>query len=262
MGKKKCPEFENHERWLVSYADMLTLLFAVFVVLYSLNMAGEKSEQKAAGSMQESFNTPLTDIPLDRRAPPSESGTGIFKNFEGNKLRTEFTKNNAIVQELNKVISEEMNKIEMKLEERLYGPNLHRDKADPGFSRIVDIEKTQSGFKLKLRARHFYDEGAIRMKRTALKELDVILDEVKRLDRPVTIEGHTDSLPVSGKLSNWEISTFRAVNVLRHMINKKNFPPMLLSVAGYADTKPIALNTTESGRLLNRRIEIQVHYDR
>ena len=69
MSKKhKCPEFENHERWLVSYADMLTLLFAVFVVLYALKEGNEAPEtQKAAGSMQESFHTPLEDIPMDRR---------------------------------------------------------------------------------------------------------------------------------------------------------------------------------------------------
>ena len=79
MGKKqKCPEFENHERWLVSYADMLTLLFAVFVVLYALKEGGEPQTRKTAGSMQESFNTPLEDIPIDRQIGPVEQGFGIF----------------------------------------------------------------------------------------------------------------------------------------------------------------------------------------
>ena len=82
MAKKhKCPEFENHERWLVSYADMLTLLFALFVVLYALKEGGQSQVQKTAGSMQESFNTPLEDIPIDRQVGPTEQGFGIFDHF-------------------------------------------------------------------------------------------------------------------------------------------------------------------------------------
>ena len=83
MGKHKCPEFENHERWLVSYADMLTLLFAVFVVLYALKDDGEKS-QDAAGSLEESFNKPLEDIPPSQRISPTDAGFGIFDNQVGN----------------------------------------------------------------------------------------------------------------------------------------------------------------------------------
>ena len=65
--KKRAPEFENAERWLVSYADMLTLIFAVFVVLYALNLQASKSDaRRVAGSMQDSFNTPLDDIPMNR----------------------------------------------------------------------------------------------------------------------------------------------------------------------------------------------------
>src|SRR5690606_3424634 len=89
MAKKgKCPEFENHERWLVSYADMVTLLFAVFVVLYSLNMSASKSKSdQVTGSMQESFNTPLEEIPPDQRVGPTEQGFGIFENLRGDSVR-------------------------------------------------------------------------------------------------------------------------------------------------------------------------------
>src|SRR5690606_1087601 len=88
VAKKKCPEFENHERWLVSYADMVTLLFAVFVVLYALNMGDDKKPaEDAAGSIQESFTVPLEDIPIERRVGPVEAGFGIFDHLRGNSPR-------------------------------------------------------------------------------------------------------------------------------------------------------------------------------
>jgi chemotaxis protein MotB len=259
--KQKCPEFENHERWLVSYADMVTLLFAVFVVLYSIQIAGQKEEKKVAGSMQESFNTPLPDIPIDRRVGPEEQGLGIFEHFRGQSIRPSLIQKYPSNEQRVKIIDDEMNAIKTKLEERLYGPNKFRQDTKPGQERIVSVQRTQKGFKLQLLARHFFDSGSTTVNRGAMKELDVVTQMLKDLGRPVTIEGHTDAVPPSGPLGNWEISSMRATNVLKYMIRQHNFPATMLSAAGYADTRPIASNSTESGRMLNRRIEIHVDYD-
>lgn len=260
--KQKCPEFENHERWLVSYADMVTLLFAVFVVLYALQIAGQKDNQKqVAGSMQESFNTPLEDIPIDRRVGPTEQGFGIFEHFQGTSIRPQLIQKYPSSSQRVKVIDNEMNKIMAKLEERLYGPNKFRDDSKPGQARIVSVQRTSKGFKLQLLARHFYNPGSTNVRREALRELDTVAAILKDLGRPITIEGHTDSVPAGGELGNWEISSLRAANVLRYFIRNHNFPATALSASGYADTKPIASNGTESGRMLNRRIEIHVDYD-
>ena len=108
MAKKhECPEFENHERWLVSYADMLTLLFAVFVTLFALKEGGEPEVQKAAGSMQESFNTPLQDIPLDRRIGPAQEGFGIFEHMQGSSLRPPLSQKYPSAESRIKVIDED-----------------------------------------------------------------------------------------------------------------------------------------------------------
>lgn len=260
--KKKCPEFENHERWLVSYADMVTLLFAVFVVLYALSIAGKEEESKqVAGSMQESFNTPLEDIPIDRRVGPSEQGFGIFEHFKGNTTRPPLTKKFPSSSQRTKIIDEEMKRVEMLLEDRLYGPNKFRELQKPGEQRIVSVHRDEKGFRIRLLARHFFDPGSVEVKRQALPELDQIVGILKELSLPVRIEGHTDSIPPQGEMTNWEISALRATNVLKYMTRKHQFPPMLLTPAGYADTRPIAHNGSESGRSLNRRVEFYVEYD-
>lgn len=259
--KKKCPEFENHERWLVSYADMVTLLFAVFVVLYSLNVSAKKNVEAVAGSMQESFNTPLEDIPVDRRIGPSESGRGIFEHFRGDQSRPPLLKKYPGRPTPSKIIDDEFNRLKIQLEERLYGPNKFQSGKKPGEARVVDIQRTANGFRLRLAARHFYAPGATEIRRESRKDLDTVIDLLKSLGRPVTIEGHTDSLPPGGNMTNWELSTLRATNVIKYMIREKNFPATQLSAAGYADLRQIAHNGTESGRALNRRIEINVNYN-
>jgi chemotaxis protein MotB len=259
--KQKCPEFENHERWLVSYADMVTLLFAVFVVLYALQIAGQKkNQQQVAGSMQESFNTPLQDIPQDRRIGPHEAGLGIFEHFKGDSIRPSIVQKYPSASQRLKVIDDEMNQIKVKLEDRLYGPNKFREKTKAGQERLVTVHRTTKGFKLQLLARHFFDAGSVNVNRGALKELSEVAGILKDLGRPITIEGHTDSVPPSGQFGNWEISTLRATNVLKYLVRQHNFPTSQISAAGYADTRPIAHNGSESGRMLNRRIEIHVDY--
>jgi chemotaxis protein MotB len=126
---------------------------------------------------------------------------------------------------------------------------------------VVSVTRTAKGFKLQLLARHFFEPGAVNVSRGALPELDQVAGILKELGRPVVIEGHTDSIPAPGELGNWEISALRATNVLKYFLRKHNFPASSLAAAGYADTRPIASNGTESGRMLNRRIEIHVDYD-
>ena len=260
--KQKCPEFENHERWLVSYADMVTLLFAVFVVLYAIQISSHKNdEKKVAGSMQEAFNTPLPDIPVDRRVGPTEQGFGIFDHFKGQSIRPSLIQKYPSSSQRVKIIDDEMNQLKTKLEERLYGPNKFREDTKAGQERVVTVQRTSKGFKLQLLARHFFPPGEVQISRGAMKDLDSVVQILKDLGRPVTVEGHTDSLPPKGDLSNWDISAMRSANVVRYMIRKHNYPATMLSTAGYADLRPIANNGTESGRNLNRRIEIHVDYD-
>ena len=260
--KLKCPPFENHERWLVSYADMLTLLFAVFVVLYALKEGGEPQMRKAAGAMQESFNTPLEEIPIDRQVGPLEQGVGIFEHFKGEELRPPLEKEYPSSKSSIKIIDADMEKVKIQLEERLYGPEKFRQNSKPGEARIVEVERTAKGFRIRLLARHFFAAGSVQISREALKDIDKMVPLIKSLGRDATIEGHTDSLPPpGGEMTNWEVSTLRATSLIKYMIKQHAFPESRLSASGYADLRPIAHNGTEEGRMLNRRIEIHINYD-
>ncbi len=211
--------------------------------------------------MQESFNTPLDDIPVDRRVGPQQAGYGIFEHFRGDSVRPPLVQKYPAQKSKIRVIDDEMLHTKVKLEERLYGAKKFRATDKAGRSRVVSIQRTTKGFKLQLMARHFFSPGSMKVKKAARKELDVVVTLLKDLGRPVTVEGHTDSLKPTGAYDNWAVSALRATNVLRYMISKHAYPATSLSAAGYADLRPIAHNGTSSGRLLNRRIEFHVEYE-
>ncbi len=263
--KQKCPEFENHERWLVPYADMLTLMFAVFVVLFALKKEGadQAKIQQAAISIQESFSDAVEDIPENRRNGPTEQGIGIFEHRKGDRIRAPITPKYPDASRAMKIIDAEMKKTQEQIQLRLYGQQKFREmeKSGKGQERIVSVQRDNDGFRVKLLASHFFKPGSYQLSQSALKDVEEIGKILKELGRPITIEGHTDSVPATGDKNNWDISTLRATSVLRYFIDKMNFPPTSLSAAGYADTRPIASNATEETRALNRRIEIKVHYN-
>ena len=204
---------------------------------------------------------PDVAFPIDRRVGPEEMGIGIFDHFRGQSVRPEEIKKYLSNPDRVKIIDREMNRVELQLQERLYGKNKFRSDTRTGQARIVQVTRTAKGFKLQLLARHFFKPGSTVVERAALPELDAVAETLKELGRPVVIEGHTDSVPSPGEFGNWELSTLRATNVLKYFLNHHGFPASKLSAAGYADTRPIASNNTESGRMLNRRIEIHVDYD-
>jgi chemotaxis protein MotB len=261
--KAKCPEFENHERWIIPYADMLTMLFALFVVLYALKQGGStptEVNKVVVASVADALNMPLPEIPIDRKIGPTQQGMGIFDNFKGDQLREPLTQKFPSGAHRAKVIEAELNRTRLLVEERLYGPNKNPEKGDKGLERIVSIEKTANGFKLQLAARHFFESGEYQMRRDALKEMEQVSQILMELGRPIVIEGHTDNVPSAGQYSNWEISALRAASVAKYMIKTAGYPSTKIGIAGYADLHPVAQNTSEAGRGMNRRIEIHINY--
>ncbi len=262
--KAKCPEFENHERWLVSYADMVTMLFALFVVLFAQKMGCKESKAAATAtsqSIQDALNTPLPEIPIDRKVGPTVQGMGIFDNFKGDQIREPLTQRYPSQTQRSKIIDVEMKRIKAMVEDRLYGPEKFPQGGSKGQERVVSIERTAQGFKLQLAARHFFSSGEFQVKREALKELNDVGEILMELGRPVVIEGHTDNIPTSGQFSNWEISSLRAASVGKYLVKQIGFPASKIAMAGYADLRPVAQNSSEAGRAMNRRIEIHVNYN-
>ena len=122
----------------------------------------------------------------------------------------------------------------------------------------ISVFRDERGIVIRIMDRAFFDEGKAELKETAKSALRKIVPILEKSNNHVRIEGHTDDVPINTAefKSNWELSTRRATEVVRHLIEKYGFPPSRISASGYAEYRPVAANDTQQNRALNRRIEI------
>lgn len=244
MAKKhKHEEHENHERWLVSYADFITLLFAFFVVMYSVSRVDNKRMVAASQSLKWALHFQGTggvgELPIFE-GPPSEggcaanTGSGAWATPEGIAA---------------------MEKYKKKLERRLK-PYLQEKKV----SSTVAVEARAGRLTVRLSAAHFFDPSLAALRPEALPVIDAIGDELKLLDRPVRVEAHTDDTPLTpGKFrTNWDLSAARASTVVALLEQGHSMPPSHLSAAGMGAAYPLVKNDSDVHREQNRRVELVV----
>lgn len=241
--RKKAHEKEpNLERWLVSYADFITLLFAVFVMLYAMSIVDQKKMEEVQASIQSSFSGPQTLTPalkvignkdfglipevVDQPVPPSPQDEAAAA---------------AEAQEFSQIKKE----VEGNLQEY-------------GAKNEVQLTINERGLVISLKEAGFFPSGTAKVQTEALPLLDKIATSISRYANTIRIEGHTDNVPVNSPAfpSNWELSTARANSLVHYLIEKHGFKGAKLSVTGYAEYRPIADNATEAGRKLNRRVDI------
>lgn len=237
MRAKKHEEHENHERWLVSYADFITLLFAFFVVLYATSSQNEEKEKKFEESVKASFK--MVGVmgardqnlgnPLGQVFDPLEM---IAKRNIGNEELEDY---------VDRILSKNMTEEERKMT-------------------IANLRHDQMGVRISLAASTFFPSGSSKLRLPALKSLDKVAQILKVANRQVVIEGHTDDQAVVGGNvdSNWELGSLRATSVVRYLIKFHQIDPKKLAAASYADQRPVVANTSETNRAKNRRIEILI----
>ena len=241
--KHKHEEHENHERWLVSYADFITLLFAFFVVMYSMSRVDNKRVAQASQSIRWALHHAGTggvaQLPIFE-GPPSNGGCVANVGTSG-----------ATTSEVRKA----MEVVKIRLEKRLK-PFL----LDKKVSQSVVVESVNGKLIVKLAAGHFFDPAQAALRPEALPVLDAIANELKELARPVRIEAHTDDAPVVSTRyrNNWDLSAARASTVTALLEAGVGIPADRLSAGGMGSGHPVVANDTPEHRETNRRVEMVV----
>lgn len=244
--KSKAHEHENSERWLVSYADFITLLFAFFVVMYATstnNVEKQKEFEKSVRANLHLSGGGNGNQGQDQGAPTNPVNDTLK---ELNQPITELPKNPSPL-ELRDFVNRKMAASPMKaLKES-----------------VTQVKHEWFGVRVSLAASTFFDPGSYKLKLSSLEALDGFFTEFKNRDGRIIVEGHTDNTPIkNGKIeSNWELSSLRATSVVRYLIKYHNFAEGMVTAAAYADTKPLVANDSEENKQKNRRIDILIISD-
>ena len=242
--------------WLISYADLMTLLFAAFVVLYGITPQGKGEVVRLVGavsSIREAFVEVPDDIPLEQRAGPILLGKTVFKQFKGDTPVIPVIKKFKRSTEALNIINADVDRLKTLIKSLSENDNKKGRQA-------IEIKREATGIRLRLLSSHFYDQGSYRIKRHQLPKIKQIGELLQSINKKISIEGHTQKKPESNLFSNWELSALRASYIARFLINESNFPAKLITASGYADSQPIAQTSTARGEKMNRRVEIKVLY--
>jgi chemotaxis protein MotB len=228
----------SRDRWLVSYADYVTLLLAFFITIYAVTRLDSDKLLAAQQSIYQALNAPvfLGGFPLEPGlGKPDNPGSQGDLPAAGLKAspRTQ--------------IEEVADEVQTLL----------REKAEYQDIRLMI---TGRGLVIHLPEFLFFDSAAADFRPEAGPLLDRLAAVLARIPNPVVVEGHTDNRPIRNSQfpSNWELSTHRATTLVRYLVEKHHLDPARFTAAGYGEYRPLASNDDEAGRRLNRRVDLVI----
>ena len=259
-GKKKKghggheEEHENHERWLITYADMITLLMVLFIVLFAIGQTDLAKFKALKSGLSGGFGgdkISIVDGGLGLAEKPSRSSTISTAPVPDSVPESLALTDQAALQRAKEIEQRAMDATQAEITSALKGSGLENTVQFRTEERGLVVSVLSDKVLFKAGFADLTDEGRA--------VLGTVADAIRLLHNAVSVEGHTDNIPVAGRFeSNWELSTARATSVLRDLIERHRFPAARLSASGYADQKPIASNATAKGRSENRRVEIVI----
>ncbi len=259
---------ESTPEWLLTYSDLVTLTLTFFVMLFSMSTIDKARFEEIATSFRSAF---------------SGTGDGILFFINRGKDVVKIRNTNAVVEVGEKSVDNESDMApalefqedtggqeadigegtggqETDSEMEALKGNMERKIEELGLGNFVDVVENEQVFTLRFNSVILFEAGKADIKpsgRETLKNLGALLKEV---DKEIVVEGHTCNLPINTPQfpSNWELSTRRATNVVRSLIEECGLDPRMLTAAGKGEFEPIASNDTEEGRKQNRRIDIMI----
>jgi chemotaxis protein MotB len=251
--RKHVEDSEDTSRWLLTYSDLITLLLAFFVIMYSMSRIDAKKFGKMSEHLQGAFHS--TESADRAAADQSDLGSGVLRI---GRLK-------AIAQHLRSPV------LGANTDRRsMVGENILAQTPDskaPASGLVpgdpISTEINERGLVIHVVESSLFDAGQATLKPEAMAVLDRIAKEVKSITNQVRVEGHTDDRPIATLRfpSNWELSSARATAVVRYFVNKYEFAPDRLSALGFGEYRPLAPNNSETNRAKNRRVDIVVLTD-
>jgi chemotaxis protein MotB len=235
MARRRKPrlheETDQHERWMVSYADFITLLFAFFVVMYSISSVNKSKYQALTDSIEEAF----TSTSKKNNSPISALAVPAPYVQQMNSLSVEIVKERQLLSDVSRQFQAEL------------APFIDQ--------KLVDVKQHDFWIELEMNSELLFLSGESEVSERALFILKKVAKVVRWLPNMINVEGYSDDVPISTVKfsSNWDLASARATSVVRALI-KENVSPVRLAAVGYGEFHPIADNTTEAGRFKNRRV--------
>ncbi len=221
--RKKEEEHENVERWMVSYADFVTLLFCFFTAMYAISNIDSDKLGKFVDSMRSAFHV---------------------EGARGNAL--------SVIEGVQIFVPANV-EVESDVKDIL-GTFIKESKGS------IDVTRDTRGVVMSVADKYFFPSGNAGLKDDSRDIMDEIASILHKYPNMIRIEGHTDNVPIHNEKfpSNWELSAARAISVAKYFVENHNIPPGKLSTIGYSEYKPVASNDTPSGRAKNRRVNIVI----
>jgi len=254
--RRQKPGHVSHERWLVSYADFITLLFAFFVVLYSSSQVDKRKIGKLATAIQTAFQQ-LGAFPGSGSPTPGNQNISLdpevvraIQQAEQEKLRPASLPTNPPSLPPGENAAD-LAELRRELQDSLSAEIARKE---------VALRTEPDGLVISLREIGFFDSGKADVRPDALAAFGRIAQLLSERDCRIRIEGHTDNRPIHNQefKDNWELSTARSSELVRLLITRYQFAPARLSAAGYAEYHPVAQNDTPDARAQNRRVDVVV----
>lgn len=237
--RRKRLEHDNHDRWLISYADFVTLLFAFFVVMYSISSVNEEKYKTFGTALNSAFGQQAGTISPAEKSNPQEPGILLMVDPQTARLGAQ----------------------QRKIQEHM--KNLHA-----GLSQVlselisqhqVSVNQTKRGVEIDISASTLFQTGEAALQSGSQEVLRQVALVLGKEEFPVEVEGHTDDVPIATAQfpSNWELSSARASSVVRLLIDN-GVPESRLAVVGLAANQPLAPNDSQENRAKNRRVTITI----
>lgn len=248
MPRKKpiAHESDNTERWMVSYADFVTLLFAFFVVMYAISSINEGKYRVLADTMTDAFKV----------APKSPEPIQIGKESKtvSASSRSDIIQPVKVLPKPERTYEREMKQIAETVSKSV------QPLIDKG---LINVTQHKLWVEIEMNSKILFSSADSELEDEALPALRALANVLKPLPNSIDVEGHTDNIPINNEIfpSNWELSSARAASVV-NLFTRYGVKPERLSSIGYAEFRPAASNATADGRLRNRRVKVVILADK